>query len=666
MEQFILACSTEGVYGANAGDALKRIWFEAIAENTARTDPDISTFSRSSQDLRINQFIDADQRHIESGPQRVRRAWAERLVRVRDQFPDQSSTVAKQASLQRRHMPIRDLLSSAPDVMSAIKPCWVMSPLVVAELLPPRINFDVVIFDEASQIMPEDAILSILQANQTIVAGDPKQLPPTSFFTSSAGDDDEEDEELDEDLDEETKSALLQGQQAALTHDIESILDVVAVLLPLGRGRRNLTWHYRSQDERLIAFSNAQPELYNWGLTTFPGAGGYVPVTFEEVLWEAGYEGPTNSNENEVIRVVELILQHATERPNESLGVITLGLFHANKIDDALRLALTERPELEDFFSEDQSEPFFVKSIERVQGDEREAIILSVGYAKGDRGQIRYNFGAINQIGGERRLNVAVTRARKRVSAVCSYSGRDMDSTRLRREGPSLLKAYLEYADSGGSNLGERIVEKHPLNPFEKDVLSGLTDAGLALTTQHGASNYLIDYVAWHPENKGQPVLAIEADGASYHSSQSARDRDRLRQEHLERLGWRFHRIWSTEWFRNRDAEISKVLESFELALNGRLPPKTILPSSGSDDEVHEQHSQNRERSLPRPFIYAGEPIANYRHRDLVAILRWIESDDQLRTEQELLNEAILEMGYGRRGTRIVAALESAIRTLRG
>jgi hypothetical protein len=301
-----------------------------------------------------------------------------------------------------------------------------MSPLVVSQLLPPLAYFDVVIFDEASQITPADAVTSILRGRQLVVAGDDKQLPPTAFFVS----DSTEDEPEQPDPDPDGAAPLLAG-----TAGFESILDALGSVL----GFRMLTWHYRSHDERLIAFSNAH--IYDRMLTTFPGIGESRVLSYVPVPWHPGAE--TNSPAPEADAVIDLIFQHARERPGESLGVITMGIRHRDQIEERRLQRLRQDPELAEelaeFFDESREERFFVKNLERVQGDERDAIILSIGYGKNARGDLPYRFGPLLTEGGERRLNVAVTRAKYRLTLVSSFSSRDMDPERSAAEGVKLV-----------------------------------------------------------------------------------------------------------------------------------------------------------------------------------------------------------------------------------
>ncbi len=347
--------------------------------------------------------------------------------------------IRKQAALRRGHLPLRRLLDQAGDVLFALKPCWAMSPLMVSQVLPLARLFDLVIFDEASQVVPADAIGSMIRAHQVVVAGDDRQLPPTSFFhqvdPGDPGDDDDPEEGL-----------------VSMRAGFESVLDALRPLLLTCP----LNWHYRSRDERLVAFSNER--IYGGALTTFPG------VARDDVLRHVVVGQDGSAAGDEVTEVVRLILEHARTRPEESLGVIALGAKHAERIDTALRASLAAElaagamGELEAFFAEDVPEPFFVKNLERVQGDERDAIIISVGYGKHPDGRMRYQWGPLLRVGGERRLNVAATRARRRLTAVSSFSSHDVDPARLTAPGARLLAEYLEYARAGGiAGMGEAL-----------------------------------------------------------------------------------------------------------------------------------------------------------------------------------------------------------------
>lgn len=649
---------------ATACRALRYVWLASVFDELKAKSPEIAQFNGDVQSVTVQRFGEADSAHIASSPQRIRRLVAERVTQARNDHPQEAELLARQARLKRKHKTIRQLRAEAPHVLAALKPCWAMSPLLVAQLLPNEPSFDIVIFDEASQVTPSGAIGALARAPQAVVAGDRKQLPPTSFFISSAGEDDEEDTETGE-------------STTDYTENIESILDVMGTMLPPPNGTRTLGWHYRSMDERLIAFSNAQATLYDHALTTFPGTSVAGAITHVLVPHVDGHQDTTASSTAEVARTAELVADHARTRPGESLGIIAFGVKHADRIDEALRLARKTDAALDAYMSSRPcGEPIFVKNLERVQGDERDAIIISVGYCKAANGRMNYNFGPINRDGGFRRLNVAVTRARRRMTVLSSFSSGDLDDARLTSEGPQMLKRFIEYAETGGASLGVHSHSHVALNPFERDVTAQLTAAGIPLVPQYGASGYWIDFAAKHPEHPGQMVLAIEADGAMYHSQPSARNRDRLRQEHLERLGWHFHRIWSQDWFLHREQEVEKVVAAYKAAVEAFDHPQSLGPGAvaKADPEVTFQLGGERALTAPAasgvvessksrgPFPIRLYPkIGDYSRAELVAVVRWVESDTLLRTDDELFDQVLQALGFQRRGKLIAEAIQAAI-----
>jgi very-short-patch-repair endonuclease len=543
-----------------AAAAFDHAWYTSVLEQIRVRDPAYAAYHGAALDEIAGDFRVRDVQHLAANAGRVRRAWADRLRDAQDQHPLQARVIRKQAALRRRHLPLRRLLDQTSDVLFALKPCWAMSPLMASQVLPATRLFDVVIFDEASQIIPADAIPPVMRGHQIVVAGDDRQLPPTNFFRQFS-------DEADEPADDESLVSFGAG--------FESVLDALRPLLPTAP----LAWHYRSRDERLVAFSNTH--IYGGALTTFPGV--LRDDCLRHVVVAQGPErGQEVSVTAEVDKVVELILEHARTRPRESLGVIALGIRHAERIDDALRAALADHPDLEGFFAEDSAEPFFVKNLERVQGDERDAIILSIGYGKHPDGRMRYQWGPLLRDGGERRLNVAATRAKHRLTLVSSFSSNDVDPDRVTKAGARLLADYLEYAGSGGRTVGAS--GRTELNPFEADVRNRLAAAGITVVPQYGVGGYRVDFAATHPADPDRMVLAIETDGASYHESRSVRDRDRLRGEHLQRLGWSFHRLWSTNWFQDPQAEVAKLRAAYQRAVAAADPPDADLPDAGPPD----------------------------------------------------------------------------------
>ncbi|MFG1705704.1 AAA domain-containing protein [Nonomuraea sp. M3C6] len=547
-----------------AAAAFDHAWYSSILDHIRVSDPRYAANRGDALDEIAGDFRERDIQHLAANRARVRRAWAVRLRDAEDRHPLQARVIRKQAALRKGHLPLRRLLDQTGDVLFALKPCWAMSPLIVSQVLPATRLFDVVIFDEASQIVPADAVPSIMRAHQLVVAGDDRQLPPTNFFRQIGdGIEDVEDEE----------------SMVSFGAGFESVLDALRPLLPTWP----LTWHYRSRDERLVAFSNAR--IYGGALTTFPGVS-RGDCLRHVVVAQSALPGQEASVSAEVDKVVELVLDHARARPGESLGVIALGMRHAEQVDQALRAALAAHPELEDFFAEDLPEPFFVKNLERVQGDERDAIILTIGYGKHRDGRMRYQWGPLLRDGGERRLNVAATRAKHRLTLVSSFSSHDVDPARVTKAGARLLADYLEYAGSGGTPADAS--GGTTLNPFEADVRDRLARSGITVVPQYGVGGFRVDFAATHPRDPDKMVLAIEADGASYRDSRSVRDRDRLRKEHLERLGWNFHRLWSTNWFHNPQAEADKLREAYEKAVaeNEPEPPSTPPPPATPSENV--------------------------------------------------------------------------------
>jgi very-short-patch-repair endonuclease len=443
----------------------------------------------------------------------------------------------------------------------------------------------------------------------------------------------------------------------------ESLLGTLEAFLP----NWLLEWHYRSEDERLITFSNAM--IYEGRLVTFPSARGEEAIRHILVPHDPALGGQEESASREVDEVVRQVLEHAQKRPQESLGVITMGIKHANRVQAALDRALELRPELSDFFSLGREERFFVKNLETVQGDERDAIILSIGYGKTPNGDLPHRFGPLTQEAGYRRLNVAVTRAKRRMCVISSFSHHEVDLNRSGSRGVQLLKAYLEFAANGGRRMAEEEqADEVGLNAFEADVRDALASRGISLRAQFGASRYRIDLVAMHPRKAGRPVLAIECDGASYHSSATARDRDRLRQAHLQRLGWHFHRIWSTDWFYSREQETERAVSAYEEAVRradllDASDEQTRRPDLATSPTEVTQQSAARHRS-PRPPVPVRETIEQYSDRELRQIAEWITSDGLLRTDEELIRDIFETLPFGRLGRRIRERLMAVVRVV--
>ena len=425
-------------------------------------------------------------------------------------------------------------MKGAGRAIQSIKPVFMMSPLSIAKYIPPgSVEFDLVVFDEASQVRPVEALGAIIRGKQAVVVGDSKQLPPTSFFDRMADEGEEE---------------------GSRTADLESILGMFCAQ---GAQERMLKWHYRSRHESLIAVSNH--EFYDNRLVVFPSpdAGKVETGLIFRHHPEATYQR-RGINTAEAKTVALAVMEHARKTPGLTLGVAAFSNVQARRVEDEVDILRRRDPSCEEFFAGHPEEPFFVKNLENVQGDERDVILISIGYGKIDGAYLPMNFGPLNRDGGERRLNVLITRARRRCIVYCNFVGADLDLRRSRARGVQALKTFLEYAQNGLIDVPEA-TGREADSPFEEAVAARLRTRGHDVDHQIGSAGFFIDLAVVDPAKPGRYLLGIECDGASYHSARSARDRDRLRQQVLEGLGWTIHRIWSTDWFRNPEQELGRV-----------------------------------------------------------------------------------------------------------
>lgn len=549
MEPLVAELQSLSLSPADLEAAVTFVWSQSLFEHLRSKSPVLAATTVDALDRAVEMFCSNDIRHISSKPEQIKRIWARNFSDCKTRYPKQELSLLSSINRKRKLPALSKVFADAPDVISALKPCWVMSPLSVSMLRPPSGWFDVVIFDEASQIPPADAVTSIKASKQMVVAGDSLQLPPTPFFAAGEI---ETDDPYEDESDEEVSNLS----------DYESILDFVKIIVPK---YRQLRWHYRSRDERLIAFSNFK--LYK-SLIAFPCAGSDTTLRHLVVPYSEKAKGNGASNPAEVDVVRDLVIQHAMECPNESLGVIALGIRHSTAIEDALNNARQSNRALDLFLSSDlNGEPFFVKNLERVQGDERDSIILSVGYGRGATGQIRYTFGPILGAKGERRLNVATTRAKLRMTSVATFGAGDLDVSKTSRGGAAFLREYLAFVESGGKDLPDKGATRVQMNPFEQSVYDQLSRRGVMLIPQYGVGNYRLDFAVQNPDKPGEFLLAIECDGRSYHSYPTARERDRLREAALRQRGWKFHRIWSDHWFAHPEEELERAIIAIGEAL---------------------------------------------------------------------------------------------------
>lgn len=511
-------------------------WLNAVVDN----EPVIRTFVAAEHEKRIGDFRALEAQYSLLTKASVRAKLCADLPR-QDSVTRNSEwgTLRYEMTKKRGHMPLRELMSRIPSALTKLTPCLLMSPLSIAQYLSADANtFDVVVFDEASQIPVWDAVGAIARGKQVVMVGDPKQLPPTNFFGRAESAADEEDVE----------------------GDLESILDeCLGANLPT----MNLAWHYRSRHESLIAFSNHR--YYGGSLVTFPS-----PVTEDHAVSfhhiNGVYEkGGARINKPEakalVADIVARLRSPGFRESKLTIGVVTFNAEQQGLIEDLLDHERRRDPTLEPHFNEAALEPLFVKNLEGVQGDERDIVYFSITYGPDLAGAVSMNFGPLNRDGGERRLNVAITRARHELRVFSSLKGEQMDLARTRSLGVRDLKHFLEFAEHGPRALAE--ATRGSLgdfeSPFEEAVASALAGKGWELHTQIGASSFRLDLAVVHPDARGSYLTGIECDGATYHRSATARDRDMLREQVLRGLGWEILRVWSTDWWVDRAGTLAKL-----------------------------------------------------------------------------------------------------------
>ncbi len=546
----------------------KSVYQEWI-NNLYNEDQKLGRFRRENHEQLIADFkkLDQDLIHLSSGmvidaangrkPQDI-------LIQAADA---EAGILSKEAAKKRRLMPIRTLMQKIPHLLVKLKPCLLMSPISVSQFLPPDAKFDLVLFDEASQLVPEDAIGAIYRGKTIVVAGDNKQLPPTSFFQKNLLDDMDWDELNDEDIEV-----------------FDSILDEC---LGIGLPVKTLKWHYRSKHEGLIAFSNHR--FYDDTMITFPAAKAETDSLGVKLVYvpDGIYDrGGKRDNPKEAEKVAELVFEHFKNYPKKTLGVVTFSIAQMDAVQEAIDSKLKEQPEFEQFFKEDRIDGFFVKNLENVQGDERDVIFFSVGYGYDQNGQIAMNFGPLNKPGGERRLNVAVTRAREKVVLITSIKGSDMDPD-AQALGVQTLRTYLDYAEHGTDSIKTGKCKEGAFeSALDEDVANEIKKLGYGIVPEVGCSGYKIDIGIADPVNKGCFLLGVECDGATYQSSSSARDRDRLREQVLRQLGWRIHRIWAPAWVARRDSEIRRLKEAIEQAQKQQIEKDSQKPITAPVTDV--------------------------------------------------------------------------------
>lgn len=514
-----------------------RWWLNA----TVDSDDILRTFVSAEHEKRIADFKALDDRVTDLTRDYIRAGICANLPDQDDSRKNSEWGILRhEMQKKKRHMPLRELINSIPSTITKLAPCLLMSPLSIAQYLSTETPmFDIVVFDEASQIPVWDAIGAIARGKQVVMVGDPKQLPPTSFFDRAESETDYEEVE----------------------RDLESILDeCIGANLPT----LNLSWHYRSRHESLITFSNSR--YYDGGLVTFPSPSTEDRAVSLHFISNGVYEkGGARINKPEARALVDHIVSRLKDKEfnarGMSIGVVTFNSEQQRLIEDLLDSERRKSPAIESFFADERIESVFVKNLESVQGDERDIMYFSLTYGPDAGGSISMNFGPMNRDGGERRLNVAITRARHELLVFSSLRPEQIDLSRTPAIGVRDLKHFMEYAERGPKAIAEAVygtISDYD-SPFEEAVAKALANRGWQVHPQVGVSSFRIDIGIVDPDASGRYLAGVECDGATYHRSATARDRDKLREHVLKGLGWQIIRIWSTDWWIDAAGTLEKV-----------------------------------------------------------------------------------------------------------
>lgn len=625
----------EAVKGLKA--ALQKTWYEHLWEQALTEHSSLRKFERSSHESAVKQFVKLDTLNLQYNRARA-------ALKHWDGVPPleaggQVNVLRTEFNKKARHMPIRKLMQAAGLAIQAIKPVFMMSPLSIANFLPPgSLQFDLVIFDEASQVRPVDALGALLRGKQLVVVGDSKQLPPSSFFDS-----------LLKEVDDEEN----------ITADMPSILGMCDAQ---GAPQRMLRWHYRSRHESLITFSNH--EFYENKLVIFPspGADQRMGLVYHH-LKDATYDrGKTRTNQKEAEAITAAVVAHARKHPEMSLGVVAFSTAQMQAIQQSLETARKTIPDIEMFFKAHPHEPFFVKNLENVQGDERDVIFISIGYGRTPEGTVSLSFGPLNNEGGERRLNVLITRAKQRCEVFTNLTSDDINLSKTESEGVHALKNFLYFAQHG--KLPTAFSEGVSIQaPFEELVAAQITAAGYTVHRQIGSKGFYIDLAVIDPENPAKYLLGIECDGASYHTARSARDRDRLRLQVLEDMGWEIYRVWSTDWFRHPARELKRLLSAIE---NAQVQKAAAIEEESAYTIIREiEEDDATDTPLYELATLPAEiAVKEFHLHPVEKIQTWLEEIVQVESPvhtDEVIRRMLEAAGISRAGSRIREILKQTI-----
>lgn len=665
----------------HAEAAFAYAWQVSVLALWRAQDPVLGKFDAAAYERRLAEYRTADQAALETASGGVLAGRALRFAEVAAEYEGQAAVVLDSARTGKAPGTLRELVGAAPDVSMAAVPCWVLPPLAVSRTVPPRRLFDVVIIEDAGLLSPAEAVPAVARGARVVLVGSDEQLVPPPFSTTV--------EPIPEVEEQPTSYDVFAENDQLRRTSVFEALEGVLPQLPLATG-------YRVGDDRLIGC--ATRGAYRGRFAPIPGVGGPCRLVHELVAGDPEKNG-ADSSEAEVRRVVELILEHARTRPHESLGVVTLSRPHAARVDAALRTALIRSPDLAPFLREDREEPFFVKDVDQVAGDVRDAVILTLGYGRSVDGRVLYRFGALDRPGGDRRLSAVVTCSRERTTVVSSFGADDLSPRRLTTAGGRALRDFLAYAEH----------QSYDPNPNDGDTLAvaaahRLKAAGASVVLGHGTGLGRVEVAVRHPLRRDRFVLAIETDGPAYAAAASVRERDRIRPEQLARRGWSIHRVWSAVWAADPDGETARLVDAYAKAVADAdaydwakaaaetdvvsglpdpprwvtAPPDAAAAEPGKSDEAagsadEPGHAGDGGVSdepastgpSPRPNLARNRTIAEYTYRELAALARCFEFGEPALTEEELIAKLADELGLLRPGPRSDDVLRHAVRLAR-
>lgn len=626
---------------------------EQVWNQMCKADAELARIDGRILDELVSNFRELDESRIKAAAREVAR---QHFDKKPTGGVGEMAIVRQEINKVRKLRPVRRLLDEAGNAIQILKPVFLMSPLSVAQYLAPgRLKFDLLLIDEASQVRPEDALGAVARAEQIVVVGDAKQLPPTNFFNRLVADEDDE---------EESDPASYGTPVIAAMESILSLCDATL------SNRTMLRWHYRSRHPALIAVSNHS--FYDNKLLLPPSVAiGNIAddlgVVFHKTQ-SGGYDrGRSATNTVEADLVAEGACTFARTYPDKSLGVGTFSVAQRDVIRDCIDARRRDDPTLETFFAPNRPNPFFVKNLESIQGDERDVIFISVGYGRDAEGRLAQNFGPINNEGGERRLNVLISRAKERCEVFSSLTADDIDIS-SRRAGVVALKRFLQFAEKGYLDVPERDSKTFD-SDFEESVANFVVGRGYQVHLQVGMAGFYIDLGVLSPQNTARYLLGIECDGATYHSSRSARDRDRIRQQILESRGWRIHRIWSTDWFNRRKAEENRLLDALHRAESPANPksPERAAPPPRRETSERSPASDPPRSTVPykeATFKVSSEFAPHEAPAKVQDAVRRIVDIEGPIHEEEVGRRLATVWGLDRAGSRIQDAARRALEAL--